>query len=116
GLVRALLFLTVAVVTGCVALVGLLQLTLSDRVTDDASHAPEATVMVIVAARDLDQRVPITGDDLYMVDIPPRYLPNGVFLSPEHVVGRVPSERILANEFVRGERLADPSEPPPAPR
>jgi pilus assembly protein CpaB len=31
-----------------------------------------------------------------------------VFLSPDHVVGRIPRERVLANEFVRADRLADP--------
>jgi pilus assembly protein CpaB len=69
---------------------------------------PEETVLVIVAARDLYQGIPITEEDLYAVAIPPRFLPEDVFLSPEHVVGRVPRERILANEMVRGDRLANP--------
>jgi pilus assembly protein CpaB len=64
--------------------------------------------MVIVAARDLYQGLPITAEDLYAVQIAPKFLPEGVFLSPEHVVGRVPRERVLANDLVRGERLADP--------
>lgn len=108
GPVRALMFLTVAVVTGCVALVGLYQLIHSYQVRIDEARKPEDTVMVIVAARDLYQGVTITEEDLYAVDIPPRYLPDGVFLSPEHVVGRIPRERILANEFIRADRLADP--------
>ena len=64
--------------------------------------------MVIVASRDLYQGVSITEEDLYAVQILPRYLPEGVFLSPEHVVGPIPRLRILANEFVRAEALADP--------
>jgi len=108
GPVRALMFLTVAVVTGCVALVGLYQLIHSYQVKIDEARKPEDTVMVIVAARDLYQGVTITEDDLFMIDIPPRHLPDGVFLAPEHVVGRIPRERILANEFIRADRLADP--------
>ena len=72
------------------------------------ARAPEDQTTVIVAARDLYQGVTITEQDLYAVEIPPRFLPEGVFLSPEHVVGRIPRERILANEFVRSSRLADP--------
>jgi len=69
---------------------------------------PEDTVMVIVAARDLYTGISVTEEDLYAVEIPPRYLPENIFLSPEHVVGRIPRERILANEFIRADRLADP--------
>jgi pilus assembly protein CpaB len=81
-------------------------LTYQERI--DEAKRPEDTVMVIVAARDLYQGVTITEEDLYGVQIPPRFLPEGVFLSPEHVVGRIPRERVLANEFVRADRLADP--------
>jgi len=41
--------------------------------------------------------------------MPFEYIPAGSFASPEEVVGRVPRERILANEFIRKERLADRS-------
>lgn len=86
-------------------LLGLLGCTgvgLLEQVKDDASR-PEDTVMVIVAARDLYAGVRITEEDLYAVEIPPRYLPTGVYLSPEEVVGKVPTSRGLANEFVRTE-------------
>jgi pilus assembly protein CpaB len=72
------------------------------------AERPEDKVMVIVASRVLYQGVTITEEDLYAVEIPPRFLTDGVFLSPEHVVGRVPRERILSNEFIRAERLSDP--------
>jgi len=70
---------------------------------------PEDTVMVIVSARDLYQGVVIAEEDLYAVEIPPRYLPEGVFLSPDHVVGRVPHMRILANEFINIRHLETPA-------
>lgn len=108
GTIRALIFILIAVFTGSLALLGLRQLVGSYQKQIDSARRPEDRVTVIVAARDLYQGVTITEEDLYLVEIPPKYLPEGIFLSPEYVVGRIPRERILANEFVRGERLADP--------
>ncbi len=50
----------------------------------------------------------MTEEDLYAVEIPPRYLPEGVFLSPDHVVGQILHTRTLANEFIRAERVTVP--------
>ncbi len=108
GPVRALIFIGLAVSLGALALVGLYQLITEYQKKIDEAKRPEDTVMVIVAARDLYQGVTITEEDLYAIQIPPRFLPDGIFISPEHVVGRIPRERILANEFVRADRLADP--------
>ena len=66
------------------------------------------TVMVVVAARDLSVGVPITEADVYGLAMEPRFLPEGtVFFDPKEVLGRVPYERILANEPVRAGRLAN---------
>jgi pilus assembly protein CpaB len=100
--------LALAIAAGSFSLVMLYKLITSYQLKIDEAKRPEDTVMVIVAARDLYQGVTITEEDLYAVQIPPKYLPEGVFLSPEHVVGRIPRERILVNEFVRADRLADP--------
>ncbi len=108
GPLRAVIFLTLAMIAGGASIVILTQLIGNYQREIDEARRPEDTVMVIVAARDLYQGVTITEEDLYAVEIPPKYLPDGVFLSPEHVVGRIPRERILANEFVRANRLADP--------
>jgi pilus assembly protein CpaB len=108
GPVRALIFLALAISAGSFSLVMLYKLITSYQLKIDEAKRPEDTVMVIVAARDLYQGVTVTEEDLYAVQIPPKYLPEGVFLSPEHVVGRIPRERILVNEFVRADRLADP--------
>jgi len=108
GPLRALVFLLVAIVAGVIAIVALVNMIGQYQARIDEAKRPEDTVMVIVAARDLYQGVQVTEEDLYAVEIPPRYLPEGVFLSPDHVVGRIPRERILANEFVRASRLADP--------
>ncbi len=108
GAIRALGFAAVAVVAGAFSLFVLYNMITRYQAEIAEAKKPEDTVMVIVAARDLYQGVTITEEDLYAVEIPPRFLPENVFLSPEHVVGRIPRERILANEFVRADRLADP--------
>lgn len=72
----------------------------------DARRPPD-TIEVIVSARDLFQGIAITEDDLFQIDIEEKYAPAGIYRSADHVIGRVPRDRILANEFVREERLAD---------
>lgn len=108
GPLRAVIFLTLAMIAGGASIVILTSLIGNYQREIEEARRPEDTVMVIVAARDLYQGVTITEEDLYAVEIPPKYLPDGVFLSPEHVVGRIPRERVLANEFIRADRLADP--------
>jgi pilus assembly protein CpaB len=79
------------------------------------------TVTVVAASRTLYQGVSIAPEDLFVVNVPPDYLPvvanaetgevteAEVFSSRELVVGQVPRERILKNEYIRPERLADGS-------
>jgi pilus assembly protein CpaB len=108
GPIRAVIFLGLALLAGILAMFVLMVTVDNFENQIVEARAPEDQTTVIVAARDLYQGVTITEQDLYAVEIPPRFLPEGVFLSPEHVVGRIPRERILANEFVRSSRLADP--------
>lgn len=108
GAVRAIVFTGVALTFGVVGVVVLYMLIGQYQAQIAEAKKPEDTVMVIVAARDLYQGVTIAEEDLYAVEIPPRFLPENVFLTPEHVLGRIPRERILANEFIRADRLADP--------
>ena len=108
GPARVLVFGVVAVIAGLFSIFVLYSMISSYQAQIAEAKKPEDTVMVIVAARDLFTGISVTEEDLYAVEIPPRYLPENVFLSPEHVVGRIPRERILANEFIRADRLADP--------
>lgn len=108
GPIRAVIFLGLALLAGILAMFVLMVVVDNYENQIIEARAPEDQTTVIVAARDLYQGVTITEQDLYAVEIPPRFLPEGVFLSPEHVVGRIPRERILANEFIRSSRLADP--------
>ena len=86
---------------------GFFQLTRSYKARIDQARMPVAAISVIVAARDLHQGLAITQDDLFEIDIAPKYIPRGVLTSASHALGRMPRERILANEFLRTERLAD---------
>ena len=108
GAARVLVFGVVAVIAGLFSIFVLYTMISSYQAQIAEAKKPEDTVMVIVAARDLFTGISVTEEDLYAVEIPPRFLPENVFLSPEHVVGRIPRERILANEFIRADRLADP--------
>lgn len=103
--IAASLFAVTASAAAVVALSTVLD-AYQDRIAD--ARRPEDAVMVMVAARDLTQGIAITEDDLVAVAMPPRLLPTGVFLAPEHVLGQRPRERILANELVRADRLAMP--------
>lgn len=68
----------------------------------------EDTVYGIIASRQLGPGVVIAEEDLYAVAFPPRFLTEGVYLTPEHVVGMTTCATVLANELVRRERLTDP--------
>lgn len=108
GSIRAIAFAVLAILASLFAVIYLQQFFKQYERQLQEAERPEDKVMVIVSSRVLYQGVTITEDDLYAVEIPPRFLTDGVFLSPEHVVGRLPRERILANEFIRAERLSDP--------
>src|SRR5690606_33215827 len=74
----------------------------------ESAIEPEITIPVMVAAKELPQGGTIVLEDLAMKALPPDYVPDEVLRQPEQAVGRVPRERILAQEFIREERLADP--------
>lgn len=66
------------------------------------------TMPVAVARRDLKPGVPITEHDLYILEVERWMVPETIVEDPLHAIGRIPRERILANEVVRTERLANP--------
>ena len=61
------------------------------------ASAPAPTVTVMVASRDLYQGVVITESDLYALQMPAHLVQDSAYRSPEHIVGRVPRERVLVN-------------------
>ncbi len=110
-------FMVATIAVGLVASRGVLGL-VSAGAARQAAPAVE-TVDVVTASRTLYQGVALTSADVYVAKVPVSYLPTvadaqsgdlapaRVFASTEGVVGQVPRERILANEIIRPERLAD---------
>lgn len=74
----------------------------------ESAIEPEVTIPVMVAAHELPQGKTIVMEDLVIKSLPPDYVPDEVLRQPEQAIGRVPRERILPQEFIREERLADP--------
>jgi pilus assembly protein CpaB len=108
GRIRALVFLFISFGAAAVASVVIYFVISSyQRELVDATM-PDETVQVMVAAQDIGPGKTIVPDDLAMTELPPEYVPDSVLRQPEQAVGRVPRERILKNEFIREERLADP--------
>ncbi len=109
GRPRAVLFLIASLGVAGVAVAGMWQVVKSYREKLVDVTKPVKTVQVMVAARDLYPGQTIVGEDLKPFTVPPDYVPDAVLKQVEHSVGRVPRERILTNEFIREERLADPA-------
>lgn len=108
GRLRAALFLLVSLAAAAVAVAVIWSVITSyQRELVDATREEE-TVQVVVAGHDLAQGRTITAEDLKPTDLPPDYVPNAVLREAAQAIGRVPRERILASEFIREERLADP--------
>ncbi len=105
---KALLFLVMALVSAAGAAVIVLTVIQGYQRRIAALTAERATVDVVVAAEDLLLGHPIRPEQVAVRALAPEMVPAGVvFSSVDMVVGRTPKERILANEVVRAERLAD---------
>ena len=112
-------FIGGAILFGLAASYGVMSLVNKADMPDEEVVEEIDTVTVVAASRTLYQGVHISTEDLFVVNVPPDYLPvvtdaeslestkAEVFSSRERVVGQVPRERILKNEFIRPERLAD---------
>lgn len=77
---------------------------------EPAADGPAELVMGIVAARDLYPGVTIAEGDIYGVQMPESELHPDAFRTAEDVLGKVPWQRILANELVLPQRL-EPARP-----
>ncbi|TNE87098.1 MAG: Flp pilus assembly protein CpaB [Deltaproteobacteria bacterium] len=109
---RAMIAATSALLCTALLIVGFDQLFDAQRAEVEAlrraQEGPE-TIPVVVAATDLYAGFEIGPDDLTVVDMPVALAPVDSERSEHLVVGRVPVERILEGEPIRGRRLADPS-------
>ena len=106
GRIRAAIFLILSTLAASV--VSVIIYTMFQNMQNQLVEAsiPEEIIPVIVAAADLPQGSTITWDNLYYIQMPAAFIPEAAIRNGEDVVGRVPRERILANEFLREERLA----------
>ncbi|MCB9684453.1 MAG: Flp pilus assembly protein CpaB [Alphaproteobacteria bacterium] len=109
GRLRALLFLFISFGAAAVASVVIYLVIASYQNELKEVTAPTEVVKVMVASHDIWQGKTIQAEDLVMVELPPSYVPDSVLRQIDQAVGRVPRERILAHEFIRDERLADPA-------
>ncbi len=107
GRARAVFFLLVSLAAAAVAVVVVFLVISSYQQQIMDAEKVDDTVLVMVAARDLYQGVTIEEGDLEMRHLPPTFVPNSVLRQREQAVGRVPRERILKDEFIREERLAE---------
>lgn len=109
GRARATLFLLFSLGSAVVAAGVIYQVIRGyDQTLDELAQDPHKKITVVTAARELTQGVTLKADDLVVKEIPEELLPDLTFVGSDEVVGRVPTERILAGEILREERLADP--------
>src|SRR5690349_380750 len=108
GRLRALLFLFISFGAAAIASVVIYFVISSYQRELLTVTKPDQVVEVIVAKADIWQGKTIDAEDLALKELPLDYVPDSVLRNTEQAVGRVPRERILALEFIREERLADP--------
>jgi pilus assembly protein CpaB len=108
GRIRALMFLVISFAAAAIASVVIYFVISSYQAELGRVTKPDEVVGVMVAKQDIWQGKTIQVEDLTMIELPQDYVPESVLRSQEQAVGRVPRERILAHEFIREERLADP--------
>ena len=107
GGTRALVFLVLALVAGAAATILIYNVIQSykARIVEAQKKPDEASV--IIAAGELYPGLQITESDIIGIKVPIKYIPEGTYSAPELVVGAIPRERILPNEYILQTRLAD---------
>jgi pilus assembly protein CpaB len=109
GRIRALIFLILSLVAAVLASVVIYAVIVLYNNELRNATTPILLQPVMVAAKDVWQGKTIEAEDLKLKDLPPEYIPDQVLKNQDQAIGRVPRERILADEFIRDERLADPA-------
>jgi pilus assembly protein CpaB len=110
--IRAIIFLGIAGIAAVAAGVVIVMLWQNYQQKIALAEHEDPAEFYIVAGAELNPGIEITENDLFLVEIAPKYLhmnggpESGLFKNYEQVIGEMPRERILANEFIRRERLA----------
>ena len=109
GRARAAIFLLISAAAAVVAVLIIYRVIMGYQQQLAEAQKPPETINVVVAKRDLFQGQTLSLEDVEIRAIEPDFVPEVlVYHATEEVVGRVPAERIVAGEYVRSERLADP--------
>jgi pilus assembly protein CpaB len=105
GFIWLLAGLAVAVLAGLVAFTTL------SRAAAQRSGDPvlQPTVPVVVAARAVEVRAVLTGEDLELKDIPVDAVPEGAVAQIEDAVDRITLVELYPGEVVLAQRLVDPN-------
>lgn len=106
GRIKAAIFLLVSMGAAAMASLVIYTVIRNFQAQLAEAQAPQEFTSVIVARRTLWPGETIGEADLEHRDFPPDFVPDEVLRSLEDAVNRVPRERILAEEFIRRERLA----------
>lgn len=107
GGTRALVFLVLALVAGAAATILIYNVIQSYKARIAEAQRPPDEADVIIAAGELYPGLQITESDIIGIKVPVKYIPDGTYSAPEIVVGAIPRERILPNEYILQTRLAD---------
>jgi len=109
GRLRGCLWLTaglvVAVLAGAVAFITLQRAT-AQRTGEDVSGS---RVPVVVAARAIEVRSPLTAEDLELRDLPVEAAPEGAVSELEEAVGKITLVDLYPGEVILAQRLVDPN-------
>lgn len=109
GSAKALLFLLLALIAGTAATLVVYKAVIEYEAKIAEAKRPEEMKLVLIAAGDLHAGLIITEADIQQVEVPAKFVHVDALTSPEFVVGAIPRERILANEYILPSRLADPN-------
>jgi pilus assembly protein CpaB len=82
---------------------GLLVISIS-RATNVPMSVPE--VLVVIAARDIPELVPVSADALVIRPFPRDYVPAGAIAAPEQAVGKFTTTRIFKDQIVMAAQLS----------
>lgn len=107
GRYRGVLFL-VASLLGALVVTAMIYSLIKDAQQSVVRQAPVTRQDVVVAAVDVPPGWTIEAKHLATRQLPDEFIPDEVYRTAEEIVGRVAMERVLAGEFIREERLADP--------
>lgn len=106
GRIKAALFLLVSMFAAALASLVIYTVIRNFQSQLAEAQAPQEFATIIVAKRTLWPGETITEMDLEHLEFPPDFVPDEVLRVKEEAINRVPRERILAEEFIRKERLA----------